>query len=72
MVIRYSDGREVRRYIGPQDVADIVGVPLKTIYQWSSNRTGPKAYKLGRHLRYREDEVIEWIDSRAVPSGPAA
>ncbi|WP_416978658.1 helix-turn-helix transcriptional regulator [Streptomyces sp. T028] len=53
-----------------QEVADYLGVPLNTVYQWSSRGTGPKFIKVGRHLRARWDDVEAWLDAQAnTPSG---
>lgn len=45
------------------ELADYLGVPKKTVYgcwqQW-----GLKACKVGRHLRFRERHVQEWLGSR--------
>jgi excisionase family DNA binding protein len=44
------------------DVSTFLGVPVATIYQWRHHRTGPRAYKLGRHLRYDPAEVRAWLE----------
>jgi excisionase family DNA binding protein len=48
-----------------EDVAKFLGVPVATLYQWRYRRTGPRAYRVGRHLRYRPAEVRAWLDKRA-------
>ena len=47
------------------DVAAYLGVPVTTLYQWRYRRTGPRAYRVGRHLRYRPAEVRSWLEKRA-------
>ncbi len=47
------------------EVADHYRLPLQTIYTWRYKGTGPKAVKLGRHLRYRRSEVERWADEQA-------
>lgn len=53
------------RLLTVDEVAAYLGVPKKTIYgcwqEW-----GLKAYKIGRHLRFRERHVEEWLRSREV------
>ncbi|NAZ80587.1 helix-turn-helix domain-containing protein [Kineococcus sp. R8] len=51
-------------YRSPEWLAELLGVPLATLYRWSSRGEGPPTYKIGRHLRYREDEVVKWVASR--------
>ena len=49
----------------PADVADYLQVPVKTLYQWRYQGKGPRAYRVGRHLRYRWEDVEAWLASRA-------
>jgi excisionase family DNA binding protein len=46
----------------PAEIAEYLGVPVKTLYQWKYRGTGPKVHKVGRHLRYRWREVDAWLD----------
>lgn len=45
----------------PEEVADYYGVPLGTIYRWRVTGYGPRAAKIGRHLRYDQAEVERFI-----------
>lgn len=53
------------------EVADILGVPLATVYQWRSRSVGPRGYRVGRHLRFREIDVEMWLETQHEPR-PAA
>lgn len=44
-----------------QDIARYLGVPVNTIYKWRVTGDGPPALKVGRHVRYREDDVNGWL-----------
>ncbi|MER7436160.1 helix-turn-helix domain-containing protein [Pseudonocardia alni] len=44
-----------------QDVADYLGVPVATLYDWRCKGYGPKAKKVGRYLRYESDAVRRWF-----------
>lgn len=48
----------------PTQVAEHLGVPLKTVYKWRSIGTGPRSMKIGKHLRYRPADVEGWLDRR--------
>ncbi|NAS21571.1 helix-turn-helix domain-containing protein [Herbidospora galbida] len=43
------------------DLADFLGVPAGTIYQWRTRRTGPPGRKIGRHLKYLPEDVYAWV-----------
>ncbi len=48
------------------EVAAFLRIPVGTLYQWRHRRTGPKAAKVGRHLRYHPDEVRAWFERQAA------
>jgi excisionase family DNA binding protein len=54
------------RLLTIQEVADRLNVPTATIYGWNSRGTGPTYLKLGRHARYRLDDVVAWENAHTV------
>lgn len=46
----------------PEQVADFYQVPVQTIYLWRSKGYGPRPRKIGKHLRYKPDEVENFFD----------
>jgi predicted DNA-binding transcriptional regulator AlpA len=49
-------------------VAEITGLSTETLAQWRSQRRGIPFLKLSRNVvRYRESDVQQWLDERAVP-----
>lgn len=46
-----------------QDLADYLGVPIMTIYNWRSTGYGPKGVRVGRYVRYESEEVRTWFAS---------
>ncbi len=53
------------RLLSTEDVARILVVPVTTLYTWRYKGTGPKAYRVGKHLRYRLSDVVEWLETMA-------
>ncbi|MGY4972040.1 helix-turn-helix transcriptional regulator [Streptomyces nigrescens] len=49
------------RYLTPVDLADLLGVPIETVYQWRRKHTGPRGFRVGRHLRYDPEDVRVWV-----------
>ncbi len=49
----------------PQEVADFLQVPVATVQLWRAKRTGPRGYRVGRHVRYRREDVEAWLAQRA-------
>jgi len=44
-----------------EDVARFLRIPVTTLYQWRHRRKGPRASKVGRHLRYDPADVRSWL-----------
>ncbi|MBN9102319.1 MAG: helix-turn-helix domain-containing protein [Pseudonocardia sp.] len=44
-----------------QDVAEFLGVPVATLYDWRCKGYGPRAKKVGRYLRYEPAVVRQWF-----------
>ena len=49
-----------------EELSEYLQVPVKTIYEWRTNKTGPTAYRLGKHTRYRYSDIEEWLEERVV------
>ncbi|QHC18226.1 helix-turn-helix domain-containing protein [Streptomyces sp. GF20] len=49
------------RYLTPLDLTDLLGVPVETVYQWRRKDTGPRGFRVGRHLRYDPEDVRAWV-----------
>jgi len=52
------------------EVSEHYRIPLKTLYQWRYLGIGPRAAKIGKHLRYDWDDCDAWFEQRK--SGGAA
>lgn len=44
-----------------QDVSYYLGIPVQTVYSWRSAGTGPPGRRVGKRLRYRAEDVQEWV-----------
>ncbi|MGW3148024.1 MULTISPECIES: helix-turn-helix transcriptional regulator [Streptomyces] len=51
------------RYLTPIDLADLLGVPVETVYQWRRKHTGPRGFRVGRHVRFDPEDVRSWVES---------
>lgn len=54
-----------QRLLTPQQLAEHLGVPVATIYQWRYRSQGPRGFKIGGHVRYRWSDVAAWLERRA-------
>ena len=44
-----------------QELAEFLGVPVATVYQWRTKRYGPVGLGIGKHVRYRPADVDHWL-----------
>ncbi|MDQ2849875.1 MAG: helix-turn-helix domain-containing protein [Actinomycetota bacterium] len=51
--------------LSPDEVSSMLGgVPLGTLKRWRTERTGPVALHIGRHVRYRRSAVENWLHEK--------
>jgi len=51
------------RWLTAKDLADELQIPKQTIYRWRVDGFGPKAHKIGSHLRFSRDDVDAWYST---------
>lgn len=45
-------------------LAQQLSVSVETVRWWRKRGSGPRAIKLGRHVRYRDSDVQVWLAER--------
>jgi len=51
-------------YVTPEQLAEELHVPVKTLYSWRYQRTGPPSFRVGKHVRYPRSGIDRWISER--------
>lgn len=59
----------MEKLLTPEEAANVLGVPLTTLYQWRHRRRGPRSIKVGRHLRYRPADIEAYLDAQTQDAG---
>ena len=59
---------ERERLMSVREVAEYIGLPVKSIYGLNSKGTGPRRIRVGRYIRYRRSDVDAWLEDRAEPA----
>ena len=52
----------------PAEISDFLGVPMSTLTQWRYRGVGPRWCKIGRHVRYRWDDVEAFVAAQVRES----
>lgn len=47
----------------PAEVAQQLQVPVATLYGWRTRGKGPEGIRVGKHLRYRQEDLDTWLDA---------
>ncbi|MBT4187449.1 MAG: helix-turn-helix domain-containing protein [Gemmatimonadales bacterium] len=51
-------------WLSTNDLAEWLQVPPATVSRWRYQDTGPVGYRVGRHIRYRRDDIETWLQQR--------
>ncbi len=54
------------RFLSRREVAELLALPERTLAALAYKGTGPRYYRVGRHARYRPEDVERWLETRAV------
>ncbi len=64
----FNEGYQTSSHTSPllsvKELASYLDVPVKTIYTWRHRRGGPKGFRVGKHLRFRWNDVQVWLAER--------
>lgn len=58
-----SAASRLRPLLSLDDVANFLGVSQKTVRRWMLSKRLPHV-RLGRVVRFRQDELLRWIEAR--------
>lgn len=51
-------------WLGTQDTADFLHVPLATLRHWISTGQAPPSARIGKRRFFRRDDVIAWANAK--------
>lgn len=57
------------RLLSTPELAGRLDVSPRTLEKWRYERRGPAYKKVGGAVRYDEDDVVAWLEARAVDPG---
>ncbi|NIH88248.1 helix-turn-helix transcriptional regulator [Amycolatopsis granulosa] len=55
-----------QKLLSIEDLADYLGIPKGTLYQWRTKGYGPTGRRVGKYVRYRPEDVDAWIEQQGV------
>jgi predicted DNA-binding transcriptional regulator AlpA len=63
---KLSKELEGLRHLDEYEVAALPGFAVASLRNWRCQARGPSYVKMGRSVRYRLKDVLEWIESHRV------
>jgi excisionase family DNA binding protein len=49
-----------------EDLSEHLGIPVNTLYKWRGKNYGPTGRRVGKHVRYRPEDVDAWIEAQGT------
>ena len=53
----------------PEQLSEYLEIPVATLYSWRHRGLGPVSFRAGKHLRYRRNDVAQWIGRQLEVAG---
>lgn len=57
------------RLLTARELGELLGFAAGTVVDWAEAGKVP-AFKIGGRLRFRESEVVAWLEKHRISSGP--
>lgn len=72
MEARHIPHQDLEPLLDITELANYLGVPVSTVYDWRSRGHGPVAYRFGKRLKFALSDVREWMQQQreSEPSRP--
>lgn len=59
----------MEQLLTPAQTSKILNVPVKTLERWRGERTNLPYVHVGRGVRYRESDIIAWVERNTIQPG---
>ncbi len=56
----------MRKLWSIKDLSEYLDIPVETIYQWRHKKYGPPGKRIGRHVRFRPEDIEMWLDQQTA------
>jgi excisionase family DNA binding protein len=58
------DDEERAQLVSIQELAELLRVPVTTVYRWRYTGNAPRGIRVGRHVRFAMADVFAWMEER--------
>ncbi len=67
-----TTNNELQSLLNEHEVARVTGLSVASVRRWRLLRQGPKYLKLNSAVRYKPEDIAEWLASRPTGGGDHA
>ena len=67
MTTTMTDLSEPELLLTPNALSKHLGIPVTTLANWRYLHRGPVYGRVGRHVRYRVEDVLAWTNAQRRP-----
>jgi len=64
-----TEGNELKALLTEHEVARLTGLSVASVRRWRLFAQGPRYLKIGAAVRYRSEDVDQWLSSRPTGGG---
>jgi len=65
-MIKTMETIDLPAMVSRQQAADWLGITPQALSQLNTRGQGPRYVRVGRSVRYRREDLLEWVESRLV------
>ena len=69
IVVEPASGNAFHSLLNEYQVAELIGMSVATVRRWRLFRQGPRFLKIGAAVRYKAEDLAEWLESRPTGGG---
>lgn len=51
-------------FLDVRELAEYLGVPVSTVYDWRTHGQGPVGHRFGKHLKFQVADVRAWVEQQ--------
>lgn len=62
--------RDAESLLAEVYAADLLGLSSRTLQAWRSKNEGPPYVRVGRAVRYRRQDLLEWVSQNTIAPLP--
>ncbi|WP_242504081.1 helix-turn-helix transcriptional regulator [Promicromonospora panici] len=63
----YTASSSLEPLLSIEQLAEYLGVPVTTIYDWRVDGKGPRGVRVSRYVKFAASDVREWVAQQREP-----